>query len=129
MAQTSAMKPVVKVWVPIHLALLAGAYALLLRESALDLAILMGLWFFFPVGIMGAIIANATGTGGGVVFVPVFSALQDGAIMIPPELVQIATLKPEESRRRFVHHPVFRHVHRRADMGLCDLRQGQPEVG
>lgn len=93
----SAMKPVIKVWVPIHLALLAAAYFLLFRQSALDLTVLMGLWFFFPVGIMGAIIANATGTGGGVVFVPVFTALQDGTIMIPPDLVQLATLKPEES--------------------------------
>ncbi len=97
MAVQSAMTPVVKAWIPIHLALLAGAYFLLFRESTLDLSIMMGLWFFFPVGIMGAIIANATGTGGGVVFVPVFAALQDGGIMIPPELVRIATLKPEES--------------------------------
>jgi uncharacterized membrane protein YfcA len=91
------MTPVIRAWVPIHLVLLVAAYGLLLRESALDLTILMGLWFFFPVGIMGAIIANATGTGGGVVFVPVFAALQDGGIMIPPELLQIASLKPEES--------------------------------
>ncbi|WP_224814346.1 sulfite exporter TauE/SafE family protein [Hasllibacter sp. MH4015] len=97
MAHPSAMKPVIKAWIPIHLLLLAGAYAWLLWESALTLEVLMGLWFFFPVGILGAIIANATGTGGGVVFVPVFTALQDGTIMIPPELVQIATLKPEES--------------------------------
>lgn len=97
MAVQSAMKPIIKAWIPIHLVLLAIAYTLLLRESALDLAILMGLWFFFPVGIMGAIIANATGTGGGVVFVPIFAALKDGAIALPPELLQIATLKAEES--------------------------------
>lgn len=97
MAARSAMTPVIKAWIPIHLLLLAGAYALLFRESALTLEVLQGLWFFFPVGIMGAIIANATGTGGGVVFVPVFAALQDGGIMIPPELLRIASLKPEES--------------------------------
>lgn len=93
----SAMSPVVKVWIPIHLALLVGAYVLLFRDSALDFSIVMGLWFFFPVGILGAIIANATGTGGGVVFVPVFAALQDGGIDLPPALLQIATLKAAEA--------------------------------
>lgn len=97
MSARSAMAPVVKAWIPIHLGLLAVAYALLFRESTLDLSIITGLWFFFPVGILGAIIANATGTGGGVVFVPVFAALQDGGIMIPAELRQIASLKAEES--------------------------------
>lgn len=97
MAARSAMSPVIKAWIPLHLVLLAGAYFLLFQQSALDLEVLMGLWFFFPVGIMGAIIANATGTGGGVVFVPVFAALQDGGIMVPPELLRIASLKPEES--------------------------------
>lgn len=93
----SAMTPVVKAWIPIHLAFLVGAYAWLFHESALDLSVATGLWFFFPVGVMGAIIANATGTGGGVVFVPVFAALQDGGIPLPAELRQIATLKSEES--------------------------------
>ena len=32
-------------------------------------------WYFFLVGITGAIVANATGAGGGIVFVPFFSAL------------------------------------------------------
>lgn len=97
MTTGSAMSPVVKVWIPIHLALLTAAYAWLFQQSALDLSIAMGLWFFFPVGILGAIIANATGTGGGVVFVPVFAALQDGGITLPPDLLQIATLKTAES--------------------------------
>ena len=92
-----AMTSLVKVWIPVHLLLLAGAYGVLFRDSALDLSILTGLWFFFPVGVLGAIIANATGTGGGVVFVPVFAALQDGGITLPPELLQIATLKAAES--------------------------------
>lgn len=34
------------------------------------------LWFLPGVGVIGAIIANASGTGGGVVFVPVFNALR-----------------------------------------------------
>lgn len=97
MTPRSAMTPVVKAWIPVHLALSAAAYAWLFSESALDLSIAMGLWFFFPVGIMGAVIANATGTGGGVVFVPVFAALQDGGIALPRELRQITSLKAEES--------------------------------
>lgn len=91
------MTQVVRAWIPLHLALLASAYGWLFYNSALDLGIVLGLWFFFPVGIIGAIIANATGTGGGVVFVPVFAALQDGGIPLPPELLQIATLKTSES--------------------------------
>lgn len=81
------MKRLVQTWIPIHLLALAGAYALLFWQSSLTLEVLLGLWFFVPVGVLGAIIANATGTGGGVVFVPVFAALQDGAIMVPDALL------------------------------------------
>ncbi len=77
----------VRTWIPIHLAALIGAYLLLFWQSGLTLDVLMGLWFFVPVGVLGAIIANATGTGGGVVFVPVFAALQDGGIMVPSALL------------------------------------------
>ncbi|QXT38914.1 sulfite exporter TauE/SafE family protein [Gymnodinialimonas ceratoperidinii] len=91
------MAAITRVWVPTHLGLLLLGYLWLLGQSALDLGVLTGLWFFFPVGVIGAIIANATGTGGGVVFVPIFTALQEGGIALPPELLRIATLKPEES--------------------------------
>ncbi|UWQ96973.1 sulfite exporter TauE/SafE family protein [Rhodobacteraceae bacterium M385] len=97
MTRSSAMAPVVKAWIPIHLAVLLAAYGWLFWDSALALSTVLGLWFFFPVGVAGAIIANATGTGGGVVFVPVFTALQEGGISLPPALLQIATLKPEEA--------------------------------
>ena len=97
MAQQSAMKPLIRAWIPIHLALLVAAYFALFFQSELTLEVLQGLWFFFPVGILGAIIANATGTGGGVVFVPIFTALQDGTIPIPEALLEVATLRPEES--------------------------------
>ena len=83
------MKTFVRRWIPFHLAMLACAYGWLLWQSSLTLEVLMGLWFFVPVGILGAIIANATGTGGGVVFVPVFAALQDGAIMVPDALLSL----------------------------------------
>lgn len=97
MTRPSAMTPVVKAWIPIHLVVLLAAYSWLFWDSALALSTVLGLWFFFPVGVVGAIIANATGTGGGVVFVPVFTALQDGGIPLPPALLQVATLKPEET--------------------------------
>lgn len=96
MAAPSTMTPVVKAWIPIHLALLAIAYAVLLRASEMDLAVLAGLWFFFPVGLLGAFIGNVTGTGGGMVFVPVFAAIQEGGVSVPPELVRMVTLKTEE---------------------------------
>lgn len=39
------------------------------------------LWFLPGIGVIGAIIANTSGTGGGVVFVPVFNALREWAVM------------------------------------------------
>ncbi len=38
-------------------------------------------WVFLPIGIFGAVIANSTGTGGGVVFVPAFNSLSGAAEM------------------------------------------------
>lgn len=91
------MKGFLRLWIPLHLGLLVAAYLVLLSQSGLTLSVLSGLWFFFPVGILGAIIANATGTGGGVVFVPVFSAIQEGAIPVPEALQAIARLSAAES--------------------------------
>jgi len=65
----------VRVWIPIHLSVLVLAYAALWIQSGNTLQTIIDQWFFVPVGILGAIIANATGTGGGVVFVPIFAAL------------------------------------------------------
>ena len=46
------------------------------------------IWIFGPIGVFGAIIANSTGTGGGVVFVPFFNALSGASEMgnIPMEI-------------------------------------------
>jgi len=44
-------------------------------------ALLGSLWFLPGVGLIGAIIANTSGTGGGVVFVPVFNALRELDVM------------------------------------------------
>lgn len=46
-----------------------------------DARLLERLWFLPGVGIIGAIIANASGTGGGVVFVPIFNGLRDHGVM------------------------------------------------
>lgn len=73
-----------------RLALLGGA-VLLFAYAALwwlvphDGALLERLWFLPGVGVVGAIIANASGTGGGVVFVPVFNALRElGTMALDP---------------------------------------------
>ncbi|QYJ07772.1 sulfite exporter TauE/SafE family protein [Qipengyuania flava] len=58
-------------------ALLLIAYAALWWLVPHDGALLERLWFLPGVGVVGAIIANASGTGGGVVFVPVFNALRE----------------------------------------------------
>ncbi len=57
----SAMTPVVKVWIPIHLALLAVAYAWLFQQSALDLSIAIGLWFFLIAGFFGETLGSENG--------------------------------------------------------------------
>ena len=66
-------------------ALLLLAYAALWMLADYDRALLADLWFLPGVGVIGAIIANASGTGGGVVFVPVFNALRDlGTMALGP---------------------------------------------
>jgi len=46
------------------------------------------IWLFGPIGVFGAIIANSTGTGGGVVFVPAFNTLSSASAAgtIPMEI-------------------------------------------
>ena len=66
-------------------ALLALAYAALWLVADYDRQLLGDLWFLPGVGVVGAIIANASGTGGGVVFVPVFNAMRDlGTMTLGP---------------------------------------------
>lgn len=57
------------------------AYALLLLSVPFDPELLARLWFLPGIGVIGAIIANTSGTGGGVVFVPVFNALREWSVM------------------------------------------------
>lgn len=78
---------------PGRLVLLGGtvllvAYGLLWVLVPYDPALLARLWFLPGVGILGAIIANTSGTGGGVVFVPVFNALRElGVMTLSPLMV------------------------------------------
>jgi len=60
---------------------LLAAYCALWALVPADPALLGQLWFLPGVGIIGAIIANTSGTGGGVVFVPVFNALRELGVM------------------------------------------------
>lgn len=61
--------------------ILALFYAALWLVVPYDPALIERLWFLPGVGVVGAIIANASGTGGGVVFVPVFNVLRDFGTM------------------------------------------------
>lgn len=62
-------------------ALLGGLIYLIQLYSSEILRFFEHVWIFFPIGIFGAIIANSTGTGGGVVFVPAFNSLSGAAEM------------------------------------------------
>lgn len=71
-----------------------GGAALLIAYAALwalvpaDGDLLAQLRFLPGVGVIGAIIANTSGTGGGVVFVPVFNALRElGVMSLSPLMV------------------------------------------
>ncbi|MFZ1743253.1 MAG: sulfite exporter TauE/SafE family protein [Pontixanthobacter sp.] len=60
---------------------LLAAYLALLISVPFSRALLGNLAFLPVVGALGAIIANTSGTGGGVVFVPVFNALREHGVM------------------------------------------------
>ena len=61
--------------------MLALAYAIILVRAAPDWPGIASLWPVSLVGLAGALVANSTGVGGGVVFVPVFSALRESGIL------------------------------------------------
>ena len=60
---------------------LLALYAALWAFAPADPVLLARLWFLPGVGVVGAVIANTSGTGGGVVFVPVFNALRELGVM------------------------------------------------
>lgn len=61
-------------------ATLLALYALVWLSGQPVLATLPGFWPFAPIGVFGATVASATGVGGGVVFVPVFSLLNEAGV-------------------------------------------------
>lgn len=63
------------------LAALGSAYVALWLIGVPDLARLGAFWSFSGIGLLGALIANSTGVGGGVVFVPAFSMLRETGVM------------------------------------------------
>ena len=66
-------------------ALLIAAYAALWLALGDGRDTLMAFWPFSGVGLAGALVANSTGVGGGVVFVPAFSMLREtGTLDISP---------------------------------------------
>ncbi len=62
-------------------AVLALLYAAIWSFAPVDTVLVSKLLFLPSIGVLGAIIANTSGTGGGVVFVPVFNALRELGIM------------------------------------------------
>ncbi|MEM6474637.1 MAG: sulfite exporter TauE/SafE family protein [Pseudomonadota bacterium] len=63
-------------WLWLGVAALVIAFVLTFLSVLKDPSGWGDVWFLPGVGVIGAIIANASGTGGGVVFVPVFNALR-----------------------------------------------------
>lgn len=62
-------------------AVLLALYLGILLFASYDPALLGQLWFLPGIGALAAVIANTSGTGGGVVFVPVFNGLREHGIM------------------------------------------------
>ena len=73
-------------------AVLLAVYAACWLVLPVDADLLASLWFIPGVGVIGAMIANASGTGGGVVFVPVFNALRDHGVLAlsPVQIVAVS---------------------------------------
>jgi uncharacterized membrane protein YfcA len=70
---------------------LALMYAAIWAFADLSLGMLAQIWYFPSIGVFGAIIANTSGTGGGVVYVPVFNALRhEGVIDLSREQIVAA---------------------------------------
>lgn len=66
--------------------LLVLSYVGILAFAPYDPAELGGFWPFGGLGLAGALVANSTGVGGGVVFVPAFALLRENGIVdLPPD--------------------------------------------
>lgn len=76
-AQPGLVAPIARYGWLLGLAVLLAAYATIVARVTLDDALMRSLWFLPGVGALGATVANTSGTGGGVVFVPVFHILRE----------------------------------------------------
>lgn len=67
---------------------LASAYLAIVLGAPLDWRVMGEIWWCTPIGVFAALVANATGAGGGVVFVPVFSVLRaEGLLPVAPDAI------------------------------------------
>ncbi len=62
-------------------AALAAAYAAIWAFAGVDVGTAAQMWFIPLVGVFGAMIASATGAGGGIVYIPAFDALSDSGVV------------------------------------------------
>ena len=93
LVEGSLLQPRIKLVLQLYVGALVALLIFLFVVHAESIAQLyQQIWVFAPSGIIAAIIANSTGTGGGVVFVPAFSMLSGASEMgtIPYEI----SLKP-----------------------------------
>ncbi len=74
-------------------AALVALYLGILLFATYDPVLIGQLWFLPGIGALAAVIANTSGTGGGVVFVPVFNGLREhGIMMLDPLRVTAASM-------------------------------------
>ena len=59
----------------------AAAYGAIWLFAPIDLSLVRQLWFLPGIGVLGATVANTSGTGGGVVFIPVFNILRHQGVL------------------------------------------------
>ena len=78
--KTTRLRPIQMITLGI-LALLLIAYLGVVAMAAPDAQTARDFWPFSIVGIAGALVANSTGVGGGVVFVPVFALMREAGIV------------------------------------------------
>ncbi|WP_284126608.1 sulfite exporter TauE/SafE family protein [Parerythrobacter aestuarii] len=109
---------------------LLAAYALTFAVVAKDSSTWTDLWFVPGVGVIGAIIANASGTGGGVVFIPVFNALRElGGWSLDPLRVTAISMGIQAFGMsmgalrwtdRLLHQPIMPEGGHDAPVRICD---------
>ena len=62
-------------------AVLATGYGAIWVWGDLTLSVMREIWVFVFIGVGGAVVANSTGVGGGVVFIPAFNIVRDQGVI------------------------------------------------